>query len=279
MPTTTSSTSAPASAPVTTSEIEAAIPGAGVRLRLGRFRVGGERGPLLITPAMMAHAAYLGRFAEAAARAGWDCFTLDFRGHGRSRPPSPRRPGWGFDVYVDQDLPAAVRAVCEASGREDFCYIGHSLGGLAGVAAFGTGSAPPPRRKVLVSASPWTNGGWRKRAIATLLVALSRPFGYLPARPFGLGADEPHGYLADLRRWVQTGEWRSARGMDYLAATASLEIPVLALHGRTDWMVRAPEAQILVDRLGAETLVAEGDHFGFFLNQQPAWERVLAWLG
>jgi predicted alpha/beta hydrolase len=233
---------------------------------------------LLVTPAMMAHAGYLGRFAERAALLGWDCFTLDFRGHGRSRPPSPSRPGWGFDAYVDEDLPAAVRAVLETSGQTSYAYVGHSLGGLVGVAAFATGKAPPPRRQVLVTASPWTNAGLRKRAVAALLVLLSRPLGFLPARPFGLGADEPHAYLRDLRRWVETRAWRSAAGTDFLQAAAGLSIPSLALWGRGDWMVGEPEARILADVLGAELSAVDGDHFAFFLAGESRWGKVLEWL-
>jgi predicted alpha/beta hydrolase len=271
-----SSTSPQGSGLVTTSEVEA-VASPDVRLRLARFRADGSRGPLLITPAMMAHAGYLGRFAEAAARAGWDCFTLDFRGHGRSRPPTPRRPGWGFDVYVDEDLPAAVGAMLEAAGTTSYCYVGHSLGGLVGVAAFATAKVPPPRRLVLVTASPWTNAGLRKRAVAALLVLLSRPLGFLPARPFGLGADEPHAYLRDLRRWVETRSWRSATDVDYLAAAASLKLPALVVRGREDWMVGEAESRILADLLAAQTILADGDHFGFFLGD-GSWGKVLDWL-
>jgi predicted alpha/beta hydrolase len=274
--TTGSSTSPQGSGLVTTSEVEAIV-SPELRVRLARFRTDGARGPLLLTPAMMAHAGYLGRFAEAAALAGWDAYTLDFRGHGRSRPPAPRRPGWGFDVYVDEDLPAAVRAVLETSGASSYAYVGHSLGGLAGVAAFATGRAPVPSKLLLVTASPWTNGGLRKRAVAALLVLLSRPLGFLPARPFGLGADEPHAYLTDLRRWVETRAWRSREGTDYLAAASELRVPTLVLRGREDWMVGAAEARILAERLRAEVRVVDGDHFGFFFGS-AAWNGVLDWL-
>jgi pimeloyl-ACP methyl ester carboxylesterase len=68
----------------------------------------------------------LERWSLAAhlARAGFDCFALDLRGHGRSRPA---RGGvardWSFDDYLRKDVPAALDAVRAATGQTPKGFI------------------------------------------------------------------------------------------------------------------------------------------------------------
>jgi len=70
------------------------------------------------------------------ARAGFDCFALDLRGHGASRPARAGAPrSWTFDDYVRLDVPAALDAVRTATGAERVLWVGHSQGGLLGMAA------------------------------------------------------------------------------------------------------------------------------------------------
>lgn len=62
---------------------------------------------------------------------GFDVYILELRGHGLSRThgsPYPKR----FEEYVDYDVPCAVEAACELSGRDQTFYIGHSFGGTIG---------------------------------------------------------------------------------------------------------------------------------------------------
>ena len=65
--------------------------------------------------------------ANHLARAGFDVFNLDLRGHGRSRALGGKRSVGIFD-YVDEDLPAAVREVQRHVGGRRVFLVGHSLG-------------------------------------------------------------------------------------------------------------------------------------------------------
>ncbi len=72
------------------------------------------------------------------ARAGFDCFSIDHRGHGASRrglasKDAPRR--WNLDTYLEQDIPAALDAIREATGAERVLWVGHSQGAILGMAA------------------------------------------------------------------------------------------------------------------------------------------------
>lgn len=72
--------------------------------------------------------------ANHLARAGYDVFNLDLRGHGRSRHFGARPPR-SVDDYVVEDLPIAIEEVLSHSGKRPAFLIGHSLGGLVSYAA------------------------------------------------------------------------------------------------------------------------------------------------
>lgn len=70
------------------------------------------------------------------AQSGFDCFTMELRGHGssrRARKDAPR--SWSFDTYVQQDIPAAIEEIKRATGSDKVIWAGHSQGALLGLAA------------------------------------------------------------------------------------------------------------------------------------------------
>jgi len=83
-------------------------------------------------------------FLQALSDAGFDAWTVDFRGQGETRrDPAARasRRAWGLREYAFVDLPAAVEHVCATTARERLTAVGCSLGGsivLAFAARFGT---------------------------------------------------------------------------------------------------------------------------------------------
>jgi predicted alpha/beta hydrolase len=257
----------------------------GVRLALRRFRpAGAPRGVVLCTHAMWANGSSQLRFAAAAAEAGLDCWVLDFRGHGASVPPSPRVGGWNFDDYVERDLPAALEAVARGSGAApgQVAYLGHSLGGLVGLAAFGTGSAPQPRRLVLVSVSCWRHGPrgpLARRAGMALFDLSARAFGRAPIRALGLGTDdEPESYVRQLTGWTRAGLWSSLTGHDYASTIPSITSPTLATVSDDDPLCTAVDAHDLIDRLSAlpQVIHLPGNHFALFSRAGAAcWPQVI----
>jgi pimeloyl-ACP methyl ester carboxylesterase len=114
------------------------------RIALGHCR---PRGPARPLPVLLVHGIAMNRqafefglprYALAAhlAAAGFECFSLDLRGHGASRrrgPTAPRR--WNLDTYLAEDLPAAFEAVRRETGSTRVLYVGHSQGALLGLAA------------------------------------------------------------------------------------------------------------------------------------------------
>ncbi len=271
----------------------------GVRLALRRFPAAGSgRAVLLCTHAMMANGGYFHRggagFAAHLAAAGVEVHVLDWRGHGESVPPSPRDPGgWSFDDYVEFDLPAAIGAVVAAAGITpgELVYLGHSLGGLVGLAAFGTGAAPMPDRASWWATSVWLPGprGSRvRRGALELYRLLSLPRGYAPVRRLRAGTDdEPRRYVEQLAGWGRTGRWTGRTGTDYLAAVARVTCRSTAVTGAGDRLCRPSDASALAARLPAcaplrvigraSGDVFDPDHFSLFTRDElrPIWDELV----
>jgi pimeloyl-ACP methyl ester carboxylesterase len=113
----------------------------GWRLALARRR---PRGASRRPPVLLVHSIAMNRqafdfgverysLAACLAAAGFDCYTLDLRGHGASRRGPHRR--WNLDTYLREDLPAALDAIRARTGAAQVLYVGHSQGAILGLAA------------------------------------------------------------------------------------------------------------------------------------------------
>jgi pimeloyl-ACP methyl ester carboxylesterase len=114
--------------------------------------------------------------ARHLAGRGYEVVSVDLRGHGQSeRPPW----GWCFDDYLLHDVPAAIAAV---GGGRPVHWIGHSMGGLLGLAHLGRG-APGIRSLVTVGSSlDYTTSASGFRGLLPFRELLAR----LPAVPIGM---------------------------------------------------------------------------------------------
>ena len=93
--------------------------------------------------------------SRALSEAGFDCFAIDLRGHGASRPArkgAPRR--WTFDTYLKEDIPTALDEIRAATGSPQVLWVGHSQGALLGLVAAGI---HPDRIAGVVALAPPTH--------------------------------------------------------------------------------------------------------------------------
>jgi alpha-beta hydrolase superfamily lysophospholipase len=200
-----------------------AVPLAMVRKRaVGREGGDGTRAPVLLVHGFgqNRYAWHLPArsFANHLARAGFDVFNLDLRGHGRSRHFGAARCR-GIEDYIREDLPAAVEEVQALSGGRPAWIVGHSLGGLvasmaapkelagavAGVASIGSPYAFTRGSPTLgalryvfraLSLAPLPNAPLPLAPVGFALNVLRRfaesPLYPLPVRGWHAGACEPH---------------------------------------------------------------------------------------
>jgi len=224
------------------------VPLAMVRKRLASNE-GGTKAPVLLV-----HGFGQNRYAwhlparsvaNHLARAGYDVFNLDLRGHGRSRHFGARAVRH-VDDYITEDLPIAVEEVRLHTGERPVFLVGHSLGGLVSY-----GAAPLLAGAVggIISiGSPYhfTRGSLSLQAIALCFEGLRRagvpqfglplplypigafmrtirrvadsPFYPLPLRGWHAGALEPHVLEQHLRLAFDRGGIAELRNMFEWAA-------------------------------------------------------------
>jgi polyhydroxyalkanoate synthase subunit PhaC len=120
-------------------------------------------------------------FSNYLARAGFDVFNLDLRGHGRSRHLGARRPGHVTD-FVREDVPAAIEEIRRISGARPVYLIGHSLGGIVSYATAPTLGDAVGGVVTLGSPYLFTRGSWALALLGQLMLSVDRRM------PLGQGA-------------------------------------------------------------------------------------------
>lgn len=244
----------------------------GVTLRVDRVPARGERrGVAVCLHAMMTDGRYFGArrdgsFAADLAASGLDVYVADFRGHGRSVPPHAGQDDWSFDDLVELDLPAILTLASTTSEVpvHELAIVGHSLGGLVACAGLGTGKIPSPRVLGLAATSVWLGETAARRAIMAAYRGVTTLFGRAPIKAIRAGtADESASYVGQLTSWSMQGRWTSLRGVDYMVALETIEVPTFAFTGAGDWMCKPADAEAIARRIRTcEPLRIVGKRYG-----------------
>jgi alpha-beta hydrolase superfamily lysophospholipase len=118
-------------------------------------------------------------FSNYLARAGFDVFNLDLRGHGRSRHLGARRPGH-VSEFVKEDVPAVVEEIQRLTGPRPIFLMGHSLGGLISYGAATELNGAVGGVVTLGSPYLFTRGSFALNVFVRLMLAVDRrvPLGH-----------------------------------------------------------------------------------------------------
>jgi predicted alpha/beta hydrolase len=258
----------------------------GFRLAARLFSPSGSaRGTVVIHAATAAPQQYYQRFARFLAGSGLRTLTYDYRGIGRSAPPTLR----GFEAtlvqWADRDARAIFR-LARTEWAEPVALVGHSFGGqLIGL----VDELHEAAGALLVGSQLGYYGYWplldRPRLLMIwrgLVPAATAAYGYMPGK-LGLGHDLPYGVAREWARWCsQPGyllsEQPAARARfahflkpvrlysftddDYAPRRAVEELSNLFVNADLDHR-RLDPRDAGVDEVG---------HFGFF---RPRLERAL----
>ena len=274
----------------------------GVALALYRARPAAARAA---PPLLLVHGTFSNRFfflgererglARFLADRGFDAWVAELRGHGRSGAAG-RRSAWHFEDWIRRDAPALVARVREETGQDSLVWLGHSAGGVIGIAFAGLGHAQSAAVSGLILAgSPAPTGlGILQYPIAAGALGLTRLFGRFPARAIGIGPEDEHaGIMEQWMRWNLSSRWLGDDGTDYFANCARVTCPVLALAGAGDRLwARAARCAALVDATAStdRSVVTCGKAQGFaedfdhnrLLVSSPArrgvWPLIAEWL-
>lgn len=225
--------------------------------------------------------------AHHLAAAGFECFSIDFRGAGFSRRVRRGSGAISVDAFIQQDAPALVSRALEVARAPRAFWLGHSLGGMAGYGFAVTGGESRLAGLCALGApvffpfEPWMHWGLKlllalgwpralhQRALTTLFApflgrvdlplsdTVINPKAIPPPLQRKLFANVigciPYGVLRQLSDWISADAFRSLDGrIDYRAGFSRLRLPVLVLGGRADRLARPAALKGQLALLGSE---------------------------
>jgi pimeloyl-ACP methyl ester carboxylesterase len=173
--------------------------------------------------------------AAFLARAGYDVFVLDLRGHGGSFPPVSRHSQHGQTESICEDLPAVHARIREIKGDSPVHWMAHSWGGVLMSSCLlrhpelisQVKSCVYFASKRSVQVSNWHK--WLKVDLVWNLIAraIVRGAGYLPAKRLRLGIDDESAKMhRQCNQWARVSPWvDSDDGFDYARAAQDLVLP------------------------------------------------------
>ncbi|WP_160286495.1 alpha/beta fold hydrolase [Pseudomonas knackmussii] len=228
------------------------------------------------------------------ARAGFDVWIAEMRGHGLS----PRNQDYSRNRVADYaryDLPAIGRFVAEQAGQRPH-WIGHSLGGITLAAACGGGYlGEDEAASVALFGSQVSRDYWPLKLppVAWSGRFLLKRMGVISGSRLRRGPeDEPIGLALEALRWHGLFGRFGERDNDWWAGLSKVQVPVLAVSAEGDhqdppWLCRK-----LFDQFGSEVreYLCLGRKQGFSENfghvemlvskgaQREVWPLVLHWL-
>ncbi|MDF2643186.1 MAG: esterase/lipase/thioesterase family protein [Pseudomonas sp.] len=228
------------------------------------------------------------------ARAGYDVWIAEMRGHGLSARNERYRFNRVAD-YARYDLPAIAAFVREQSGQIPH-WIGHSLGGTTLAAALGGRYlGPADAASVAVFGSQISRTYWPLKVPPLQWSArlLLKRFEHISGSRLKRGPeDEPIGLVLENMRWQGLFGTFGERGNPWWDGLKSVEVPVLAVAAAGDHQDPIWACRMLFEQIGSEhkEFLVLGRQHGFSEDfghvdmivsktaQHEVWPRVAAWL-
>ena len=244
-------------------------------------------------PAMGMPARHYLPFAEALVAHGVGVVLHEWRGVGSSNRRADRHCNWGYRELLQLDLAAGLEALHERWPQAKCSVGGHSLGGQLGLLLAGLHPEALDSVTLVASGAPYWRSfrhGWAIGLCMQLAWLFARLCGYLPGRRLGFAGNEARGVIADWARSGRSGRYVVAGlDQDLEGKLAALQLPVLALRLRDDWMGPAASLNWLLDKLGPAShtpiLLApqdlagrSADHFSWMKTPAPIAARIFDWL-
>lgn len=192
--------------------------------------------PVVVAHGTLSNAGAVRDLAVHLLSFGFDCWLLEWGGHGQSTPYSKWQ---NFEYPAFNDVPVCIETVLAESGHKALYWVSHSGGGhlplmhlvqnpqehhkVAGIATIGSQST-----KAALSI--------QHKLRAYVLRIVSNLFGGIPQRliPMGTVEGEPTRLLDQWAKWNLQQKWVGDDGTDYLASLVNLTMPFFMIAGGND---------------------------------------------
>lgn len=251
-------------------------------------------GPVLLAHGTFSNNRSVRGLAQHLSDAGFECWTLDFQGHGQSEKP---KTAPSFDSMCIEDAAAALDYLREAYPSEPIVWVGHSAGGLAVLTLLCRKPEYQELLKAIVTlASQTTHAAQtgKHRIIIQISNVITRLLGFAPGKLFKLGPENEFGtVMTQWYRWSLTKQWRGDDGFNYIEALSSITVPTLMLSGSGDKFIAPTQGCLaLFDQLGCsvkryqecgiETGFSENYNHSRLVSSRAAsreiWPFIKKWL-
>lgn len=262
----------------------------GVALHVRWTLAANPKGSVLVVHGIGEHGGRYKNVEDALVPAGWNVFTYDHRGHGRST--GRRTHVDRFDNYAD-DLQRVFDEVQALAGKGKIFIWGHSMGGLISTVWAGLRrtavwgailSAPPYRIAVPVPKAKIIAAKILSNVVPTLALANEVDPGLLSRDP-AVGKAYATDALVERKATVRWGaEFLAA--VDLVNARAGeVQVPYLLVHGSADKITSADGSrEFHAKTASSDKTLSIYDGYFHELHNEPEAERVklftevLAWL-
>lgn len=266
----------------------------GGRIALHRVNQGDARGvPVIVAHGTISNVDTVRTLGRHLADQGFDCWLLEWAGHGQSEPASPKQ---NFEYPAFHDLPMAVETVQQRTGQNQVLWVAHSGGGhlplmylsrhpeqqaqFAGIVTMGTQSTHAAPR-------------FREHFAGMVLWCVTMMMNRTPKFILPLGNEhEPTRLLLQWAKWNMRGQWIGTDGFDYMEALAGVTVPAAIVAGAKDTVAPAAGCRRIYDALGSDQkewiLCAESEGFSCDLAhgqlvrgpvaQNEVFPRLVEWL-
>ena len=209
--------------------------------------------PIVIAHGTISNGAAVQDLALYLAGLGYDCWILEWGGHGNSRTARERQ---NFEYPAFNDLPAAVDTVLNMTGQSKLFWVSHSGGGHLPLMYLARNPKKQNQFAGLVTlGAQATDGamGIRYRLRAAALWGVTTLLGQTPKALVSVGSEgEPSCLLAQWAVWNLQGQWLGKDGFDYLAGLGSIGIPALMMAGGNDNIAPVSGCLKVFKALGSE---------------------------
>lgn len=249
-------------------------------------------------PVILAHGTFSNHracrgIAQYLSKRGYDCWILDFQGHGSSEKPVAEPD---FESMCLEDVTAVLRFM-EDRGFPSVYWIGHSGGGLAALMYLARNTDRQDRiLKLITLGSQATHAARRtkNRALIWISKHITRLLGVAPGRYLKIGPENEFArVMLQWYEWSLSASWRGSDGFDYEQALSSIEVPILSFSGAGDTFIAPTDGcRHLFDSYGAseKTFYYCATSTGFSENYTHArlvssssaareiWPKIADWL-
>ncbi len=228
--------------------------GNGGSISLHRFmppKVAGD--PIVIAHGTISNGDAVRDLAVYLAGLGYDCWSLEWGGHGKSRAAHKRQD---FEYPAFNDLPTAIEFVIGMARKLKLLWVSHSGGGHLPLMYLARYPKQQNRFTGLVTiGAQATDGamGIRYKLRAAALWAVTTLLGQTPKALVSMGSEgEPTCLLAQWSVWNLRGQWLGKDRFDYLAGLDSIDIPALIMAGGNDSIAPVSGCQKVFNALGSQ---------------------------